>query len=56
MIRAKNTSQFKGVSWSKGNKKWRAQIKINGVQKHICYSSDEKEASRRYNEIKQKLK
>ena len=29
------TSRFKGVSWHKGNKKWRATIKINGKYKNL---------------------
>jgi len=30
-----STSQFKGVSWDKENKKWRADISINGVRKNL---------------------
>lgn len=33
-----NTSGFVGVSWDKSLKKWRAQIKINGIKKHLgCF-------------------
>lgn len=38
-----NTSGYKGVSWSKANKKWIASIKINGCQKYLgLYSTPEK--------------
>lgn len=30
-----NTSGINGVSWHKGDKRWRAFIKVNGKQKHI---------------------
>jgi hypothetical protein len=51
-MRANNTSNFKGVSYSKHNRKWKAQIRINGKVKHICYSDSEQEASNRYQELK----
>lgn len=36
--RKTNTSGFKGVSWDKRNKKWRANIKINGKKIHLgCF-------------------
>lgn len=34
-----NTSGFKGVSYNKKNKKWKAYININGKQKHLGYFS-----------------
>lgn len=43
-------SIYKGVSWSKGNEKWKAQIRIKGKVTHICYCSNEKEAAIRYKE------
>jgi hypothetical protein len=51
-MRVNNTSNFKGVSYSKHNRKWKAQIRINGKVKHICYSDSEQEASNRYQELK----
>jgi hypothetical protein len=54
-MRGKNTSKLKGVSWSKGNRKWKAQIKKDGKMRHICYSTSEQEASNRYQEMKLKL-
>lgn len=30
-----NTSGFKGVSWNKKNKRWQANIKINGKRKYL---------------------
>lgn len=33
-----NSSGLKGVTWHKRDRKWRAQIKIRGEVRHICYS------------------
>jgi len=43
-----NTSGFKGVFWDKGNRKWRAQIKVDGKFKHLGYFADKREAARAY--------
>lgn len=32
-----NTSGYMGVSWHKGTGKWRAQISVNGRDKHLGY-------------------
>ena len=32
-----NTSGYPGVYWNKANKKWKAQITINGKKKHLGY-------------------
>lgn len=45
----KNSSSiYKGVSWKKDKNKWRAQITINGKQKHLGYYNSEVEAARAY--------
>lgn len=44
----KSTSDYTGVSWFKNYKKWRAQIKINGKDKHLGYFTEELEASKVY--------
>ena len=36
-ISSRNTSNVKGVCWEKSHKKWRAQIKIDGIRIHIGY-------------------
>lgn len=37
----KYSSQYKGISWYNTLKKWRAQIRINGKQKHIgCFDNE----------------
>jgi len=44
----KNTSGYKGVSWFKITKKWRAQISFNNKPVHIGYYKDVEEAARAY--------
>ena len=39
-----NTSGFRGVSWHKRDKRWAAQIKRDGVTKHIGYFATYEEA------------
>jgi len=34
-----NTSGYKGVSWNKRDRKWHAQIWVNGKRKHLGYFS-----------------
>lgn len=43
-----NTSGRKGVSWHKRLKKWRAQIRINGVSRHLGYFEDTGSAAKAY--------
>jgi hypothetical protein len=43
-----NKSGFKGVSYLKCRKKWRASIRLNNVQKHLGYFSIPEEASAAY--------
>ncbi len=43
-------SQYKGVSWSKGNQKWHAQIKISKRSLHLGYYNCEAEAAKAYDE------
>lgn len=43
-----NRSGFKGVSWSKAHRKWRAQIKVNGKDIHLGYFRSPVEAARAY--------
>ncbi len=40
-----NKSGFKGVSWSKRSKKYRAQIRVNGTVVHLLYTPDKEEAA-----------
>ena len=49
-----NTSGFIGVVWNKKLKKWRAQIVVNKVQKHLGYFINKEDAikTRREAEIK----
>ncbi len=44
----KSTSQFRGVSWNKQNKRWHSQIHINGKQIYLGTFTDELEAARAY--------
>jgi len=43
------TSRFKGVSWYKRDKCWRAYININRRQIHLGYFSNEIDAAKKYN-------
>ena len=44
----RNTSGYKGVSWHKGNKRWRARIKVNQKCVFLCNSTTEIEAAKIY--------
>lgn len=44
----KKSSRFPGVTWSKQHKKWKAQIEINGKNKHLGNYTSEKEAFESY--------
>jgi len=41
-------SRYKGVSWNKINKRWRAGLKIDGKMKYVGSFKDELEAARAY--------
>jgi len=43
-----NKSGFKGISWSKDNKKWRATIQLNYKKIHLGYFSDKEWAYAAY--------
>ena len=43
-------SKFVGVSWYMRDKKWTAQITIDGKFKHLGYFDDENEAAYKYDE------
>ncbi|GAJ01158.1 unnamed protein product [marine sediment metagenome] len=43
------SSRYKGVSWRKRTRKWRAYIWINGRQKQLGCFDEEEEAARAYN-------
>ena len=46
--RENKTSRYKGVSWFKPTKKWRANICVNGKQKSLGYFDLEEEAALAY--------
>lgn len=49
-----NTSGFKGVSWHKGHKRWRADINVNCHQKSLGLFDTPEEAYKAYCEAKKK--
>lgn len=53
-IAGSHSSVFHGVSWHKTNRKWVAQIQINGRRKNLGYYLSEAEAALAYNEVAQK--
>lgn len=44
-------SRYKGVSWSKQNNKWIAQININGKNKYLGYFTIEEDARDAYEKV-----
>jgi len=46
--RASCTSKYKGVSWKKQDSIWVAQVKVNGLRKHIGYFCSERLAAQAY--------
>ena len=42
------SSKFTGVSWCKGKKKWRTNIKVKSKNKHLGYFYDEDDAAKAY--------
>jgi hypothetical protein len=47
-LSSKNTSGIKGVSYSQRDKKWRAQITINGILNHLGSFNTKEAAGRAY--------
>jgi len=43
-----SSSKYRGVSWSKSQKKWNVQIGLNGKHKFIGYFHDEIQAAKAY--------
>lgn len=50
-----NLSGYKGVSWYKNLKKWRASIQIQGKKIHLGYFEKIKDAETAYDEIAKRL-
>lgn len=48
LIHAHNRSGYRGVGWSKRDKKWRARIKVNSKEKSLGYFDSPIEAARAY--------
>ncbi len=42
------SSRFKGVSWGAKERKWKAQIRINGKQCHLAFCENESDAATYY--------
>ncbi|AYA77376.1 Fis family transcriptional regulator [Bacillus sp. Y1] len=47
--RTGSTSEYKGVSFDKGNKKWRARIKVEYKEMFLGYFNNPHDAARMYN-------
>jgi len=52
--RRNSTSKYKGVAWSKRQKKWFASIQTDGKTIHLGYFDDEIAAGRAYDEAAKK--
>lgn len=48
------TSQYHGVSWHKGRRKWQAQIKVGGKPIHLGFFDTELDAAIAYDEASRK--
>lgn len=53
--KSNNTSQYRGVSWHKGMKKWAAVIRKDGNNYHLGYFRSEYAAARMYDNAASKL-
>src|SRR5699024_11844646 len=53
--RGGSTSRYKGVSWDKSRRRWRADIKVNGKQVHLGRFENEEDAAQRYNQAVDEL-
>ncbi len=49
-LQRNNKSGYKGVCWHESNKKWRAQIFVNGRQYFLGLFKNKKDAARAYND------
>ena len=49
------TSEYRGVSWSRGRQRWVAQIKLNGKARRIGSFTDELDAARAAQEARMKV-
>jgi len=54
-MRKDNTSGIKGVYWYKLRAQWKAQIQVNGKNKHLGFFSSKEEAAQIYSEAAKKL-
>ena len=54
-VTLRNSSQYRGVSWHKDKKKFRARIEINKKQHFLGYFKCEHEAARAYNKAATEL-
>lgn len=54
-LRSNNTSGFKGVTWDKYNRKWRAQIKWQGQVQYLGCYADKMEAQSAYAAASEKI-
>lgn len=50
-----NTSGFKGVTWHKGHRKWKAQISIENKSRHIGYFDTREKAHAAYCEAAKRI-
>lgn len=52
---ANTSSTYVGVSWCRANKKWHAQITVNGRVLHLGYFDSPEEASAKYQSKKKEV-
>ncbi len=50
-----NTSGFKGVTWYRRHRRWKAQIDANGIHRHLGYFERAEDAARAYDAAAREL-
>ena len=49
-VKARTTSQYRGVSWNTDRGKWWARINVNNAAQHLGLFQDEREAAQAYDD------
>lgn len=53
--KTRGVSKYKGVCWHKQRSKWKAEIKLNGIKKHLGLFTSEEAAAEAYDQAAKEL-